>query len=289
MREKAVLLGKAKALVGIVTFPTTDSVADVAQRPGIIFLNSGTLHRVGPNRLYVKLARKFAAMGFLAVRFDLSGIGDSVLPGAATADTNELYAQDTRAVMDHLAEAHGIKDFILMGLCSGADNAFRIARLDSRVVGVNLLEPFSFPTTGYFASAYKGSLISLRSWKRLLTGQSEVWGILRGLFTFHTSKQVRQLTENWELPPKEEVVADLHALLDRDVSVCFVYAASGCGQYNYRKLLQDAVEALPEGHRPRVEVLDGADHLFTLVAHQEWLTDTLCDWIDDFRPCEIAA
>jgi hypothetical protein len=36
---------------------------------------------VGPNRLYVMLARSLAAMGSPCLRFDLEGIGDSVLRG----------------------------------------------------------------------------------------------------------------------------------------------------------------------------------------------------------------
>ena len=52
-------------------------------RPAIILLNTGVEHHVGPHRLYVPLAREWAARGHLVLRFDLGGIGDSVPRRAA--------------------------------------------------------------------------------------------------------------------------------------------------------------------------------------------------------------
>ena len=45
----------------------------------IVIFNAGAVHRVGPNRMTVTLARRLAAMGLPSLRFDLEGLGDSVL------------------------------------------------------------------------------------------------------------------------------------------------------------------------------------------------------------------
>ena len=173
MKEKTVLLGESKNLVGVVTNPLPEF--EGKDRPAIILLNSGFLHRVGPNRIYVKLARKLTEDGFAVLRFDLSGVGDSRVPNdGQTYDEGTRVIKDIRDVMDYLSETKGIGRFILMGLCSGGSNAFRAACHDERVVGVNLIEGFAFPSTGYFASAYRSSFLSLRSWWRLFTGESEV-------------------------------------------------------------------------------------------------------------------
>ena len=74
MTEKALLFGEGKSLVGIVTLPAESSPVD---RPGIVILNAGVLHRVGPNRVHVQMARALAELGFTVLRFDLSSIGDS--------------------------------------------------------------------------------------------------------------------------------------------------------------------------------------------------------------------
>jgi alpha/beta superfamily hydrolase len=69
-----VLFGRTRSLVGIITDPP-EAERD-PQRPAIVCLNAGIIHRVGPHRLYVKMARTLAAMGFVVLRFDFSGIGD---------------------------------------------------------------------------------------------------------------------------------------------------------------------------------------------------------------------
>ncbi|MGH7928173.1 MAG: alpha/beta hydrolase, partial [Candidatus Binatia bacterium] len=76
MREEALLLGKTRSLVGILTDPPEAKRS--TRLPGIILLNAGIIHRVGPNRMHVKIARTLAPMGFVVVRFDFSGIGDSI-------------------------------------------------------------------------------------------------------------------------------------------------------------------------------------------------------------------
>ena len=43
----------------------------------LILLNAGLVHRMGPFRLYVQMARRLAAEGYAVLRFDQSGLGDS--------------------------------------------------------------------------------------------------------------------------------------------------------------------------------------------------------------------
>ena len=63
--EMVVRFGDAESLVGIVTLPSapTNSTA-------VVLLNAGVIHRVGPHRMNVQLARRLAARGFTALRFD---------------------------------------------------------------------------------------------------------------------------------------------------------------------------------------------------------------------------
>jgi len=281
MKEKTVLLGESKNLVGVVTNPLPEFEGQ--DRPAIILLNSGFLHRVGPNRIYVKLARKLAEDGFAVLRFDLSGIGDSRVPSdGQTYDESTRVIKDIRDVMDYLSETKGIGKFILMGLCSGGSNAFRAASHDERVVGVNLIEGFAFPSTGYFASAYSSSFLSPRSWWRLFTGESEVWGLIRGLFKFHTSKQTRQLTENLQVPSKESLLTDFNKLLKRKVNLCFICTETGAAYYNYKAIFEEEFERLPPHQKPRLEIVKDTDHLFTLLHHQEMLTKLVRNWARDF-------
>ena len=74
MSERPVMIGADRNLMGIVCEPDGPWPAS---RPAMIMLNAGLIHRVGPNRLHVRLARELAARGFLSLRLDLSGRGDS--------------------------------------------------------------------------------------------------------------------------------------------------------------------------------------------------------------------
>lgn len=136
MNERAVLLGKSKSLVGIIT--ETPPEARANEKPAFIMLNAGFIHRIGPNRLYVLLARRLAAHGFLSVRFDHSGIGDSP-PRTDTMNYAESYNSEALEVMDWVSRTYGVDHFCLMGLCSGARTSFNIACKDPRVVGAVLL------------------------------------------------------------------------------------------------------------------------------------------------------
>ncbi len=72
MRERAVVFGDPPDLVGVLTEPD-----GVCRDRGVIILNAGIIHRVGPNRLHVRMARALASLGFPVLRFDFSGQGDS--------------------------------------------------------------------------------------------------------------------------------------------------------------------------------------------------------------------
>ena len=72
--------GPDEQLVGILTHP------EAASSTAVTILNAGVLHRIGPHRLHVLLARRLAELGFHALRLDLGGIGDSVASSDAARE-----------------------------------------------------------------------------------------------------------------------------------------------------------------------------------------------------------
>src|SRR6185312_10287096 len=94
----------------------------------VILLNAGAVGRIGPNRLYVELGRRFAEEGTLTLRCDLSGIGDS-LPREGETE-NVVYhgrAVDDVGVAVRWAQQAGAKEIVVAGLCSGGYHALRAA------------------------------------------------------------------------------------------------------------------------------------------------------------------
>jgi alpha-beta hydrolase superfamily lysophospholipase len=138
--ERPLVFGQKHPLFGILT-PANPARAKVG-RPRIVLSNAGCVNRAGPHRMYVKMARRWAELGFDVLRVDLSGIGDS--PAAAGQQENVNYPPDA---LDDLGEAMrtlGSGPIIVAGLCSGGDYAFQVGALHRAVVSAWLLNPRTF-------------------------------------------------------------------------------------------------------------------------------------------------
>src|SRR5436305_6564430 len=102
-----------------------------------VLLNAGAIRRIGPNRMWVELARRWAAQGVPTFRLDFSGIGDAEGNGRFS-EVASLYepgfASQISAALDVLQRSLGVQRFALTGLCSGGYWAFQGALHDPRVV-----------------------------------------------------------------------------------------------------------------------------------------------------------
>ena len=136
MIERAITIGDRPALVAILS-ERPGGACD--HRPAFIMLNAGLIHRVGPNRLHVRMCRALAAAGFVAVRIDLSGRGDSD-PRRDELSFRASGIVETQAAMNYLESCRGISRFVLFGICSGAATAGDVSYLDRRVAGAVIVE-----------------------------------------------------------------------------------------------------------------------------------------------------
>ena len=273
--EKAFLFGDTKSLVGVLTDPSAD--AKRREAPAVIFLNAGLVHRIGPNRLYVNLARAMAASGFTAFRFDLSGIGDS----RARRDQLRLGERalvEAQAAMDSINKSRGIDKFVLVGLCSGADDAIRIASQDSRVVGMVLIDGYSAVSRGFYLHSYGRRLLSFRSWIDLLTGRSFVWTLLKQRLGATEAAADAAPSQDWDFLPKEEMLSSVSSLVARGARLLFVYSGGSPALYNYGKDLKAEFAQLAADGRVQVQVFENSDHIFTRLAHQRLLSETIQQW-----------
>ena len=142
--DHAVVFGKYQNLVGTVTEPIGEPSSVAA-----IFLTAGMLHHAGPYRLHVDLAHEVSKSNMLSIRFDLSGIGESLGVGQGGQSIDRA-ANETAQAMDYLSEKYGIKKFVLFGLCSGADDSVHTALTDKRVVGVVALDGCGYRTKRFY-------------------------------------------------------------------------------------------------------------------------------------------
>jgi len=285
VRDEVVRLGPEGQLVGIVSHPASGAsfarpapTPPAAPRLAFIILNAGVLHRVGPHRLHVLLARRIAATGLAGLRLDLGGIGDSIASSDA-ASFRESAVADTRAAMTGLASTLDAERFVLFGVCSGADNAIATAIADERVAGIVLVDPPTYATR-------RGQLRYLRTRALELGNAREVvrWAAkvaerrLRLAIALLGRRTVDDApSEGRELPPVATYGAQLTALADRGVRILAVFSGIHGARYNHADQLFELFPAL----RGRIDVkyFPAANHTFTELDAQRELIDVVTGWM----------
>jgi hypothetical protein len=276
--EHLLRFGADSHLFGILARPAGET-----SRPAVIMLNAGSIHHVGPHRLYVRLARELAAIGYPSLRLDHEGLGDSVL--RAPGVENEPYAasamDDLQSALDVL-RAHGHQRFIVLGLCSGAHTAFHAGRgfEGAAIERLILINPWYFywsagmtydPNCHHYENValFQKSMRDSSRWKRLLSGEIDprrVLGIARVALAQAGRKARAYGAELRELlmpAAGTRLSRDLKAILalDRRVSM---YEADG--EPAGAVLMTEARRTLARARRSGAMTLEnvpGGDHTFS--------------------------
>ena len=237
IRETPVALdGLAPHLFGILAEP-------IGERHGLtaVLLNAGPQRHTGPNRMWVEMARRWAARGVPAFRVDLAGIGDADGDAEAYADVAGFYVPEyvgqVRAVLDEL-EARGLPGrFVLVGLCSGAYWSLHTAVEDPRVAAVQLLNPRALIWDPWVyarreGAMYRGAIVKADTWRRIVRREVD----FRKPFVIAGALVRRVLLAPFVLPSRlaarrrvraaggDELDRAFDALRDRGASALLVFA-----------------------------------------------------------------
>jgi dienelactone hydrolase len=278
--ERGVVFGRSRHLVGVISPPARrDGTA-----PGILFINSGIIHRVGANRIYVRLARALAAHGAATLRFDLSGIGDSNQPADQLDGTRNEIAQ--RDILDALAmlQAEGAGPLIVAGLCSGADDSLTAIARYPTVRGAVLLDPHAFRTARYFWAYYGPKLVRPSAWWSAITGQSKAVATLArdagARLARLSSPTAATVANEYGSPSRAQYLAMLQGLLGRGASLLYVFTGGLPERYAYEEQFFDAFHGYDLRRRVTLEYMPTADHIFTGEAIQQRLERVVVGWYE---------
>lgn len=298
MNEEAVRFGPQRGLVGIVTDPEGPRDAEL---PAVVLLNAGLMHRVGPNRTYVQIARTLAARGHSVMRFDFSGMGDS-RPRADHLPYIESAPREARDAMDWLAEHRGARRFILIGHCAGAGVALLVARDDVRVAGAALIniEGGDAGWTEYdrikkvsqqHARNYgTRALLSRERWAKLLGGRADYRSIVRIVFKdiiwYRISSlgfRARQSVQSRqpEVRARQATLAAEHLdpIISRKGALLLLHSEGSTGLEQIRAAFGPELDRRLAAGAIQLKVIAQSDHLFTLLARQRQLCAALTDWV----------
>lgn len=260
MKEIACQFGANDRLSGILTL-STNTTSKIA----LILVSAGLCANHGPFRLYTHIARKVASLGIHVFRFDLGNIGSSKAINLHLP-LQERTSAEIEEALNYLETKFNISQFYLGGLCSGAEDSFRYAEHDERVIGLLLMDPF----------AYKTKAVRV---KQLLT---RVWSAVLKLRLL-THKDYRLNYEDTYVPnlvdyrfiQEEESSRIIKSLLTRKVWFHFIYTSGQIAVFNHRaqfwKMLPQfknypyvALDHLPELSHTQI-LLEDKEHLSHVV------------------------
>lgn len=304
--ETAVVFGEQCQLTGVYTASSAGS----AEQPCALFLTAGLLHHIGPTRLYVELARSLSAQGVPGLRFDLSGAGDSE-PSSLGGDFQERSVREVGEAMDHLQATYGHKRFVLLGLCSGADDALATSLQDPRVVGIVLLNGYAYP-----AGRFKWHLLlrfylpRIFMWQKLRnrtvalanrvlkrrpvsqkTSQKSAQKSAQVSAPVSAQKSTQaavsddeqaaliQLDNDYRyIPPQEQTAQMLARLCEAETDVMFMYTGSEYDTYTYEGQLAAMYPALSRNPHLSERYLPEADHTLVLKEDREKVVQWVGEW-----------
>ena len=231
---------------------------------GFLFAVGGTQTRVGPHRLYERLAAALAARGHPVFRYDRRGVGDSdgEDPGfAASGPDLAAAAAAFRAACPQMTHVTGF------GLCDGAT----ALALNHRALGLDALvlanpwviEPVDdLPPAAAIASTYRQRLTDRAAWKRVLTGGIDYRKAARGV---------------WRLVVRQENASLAHELFAALAATATPVTVVLCSEDGTAQAFAEAWKKAPAAlaKRARVETMASGGHTFPAPAEFEALARVL--------------
>ena len=260
-------------LWGVLCEPRDPPVAPFAA----ILLNAGALRRIGPGRLWVELARDWAARGVPTLRIDLEGLGDSDGDSTRYADTGALYTLDlvdqVIAAMDELEAREIGRRFLLAGLCAGAYWSFHTALRDPRVEATFLLNPRALiwdESLDRERDARKiGGVVRGSSWRQVLRGEvspARMRMILREVVVAPFRARAASLIRRNR---RRELDRALISLRERGRRVLLVF---GGKEPLHEELEREGrLSQLDQWPNMQLELLPGTDHSFRPIRSQHYV------------------
>lgn len=270
IREE-ILTAAQHSVVGVLTYGQSNSGL-----PSIVIFNAGVIHKIGPNRLHVKMARRLAEEGYNVFRFDYGGQGDST----ARADGPSGSAYITNA-LDLVEKKTGSNGFILTGICSGAEDAYNTALQDSRIKGVILINGTGLSldiSRQLYPGAeksiqlryYKKSMAKADRWMKVLKGKSGILkpGKIRSVF-----RQFFKESSPAKHTPALQVPASFDELKKRNIDLLLILSEGSTAldliRIAYGDKGLDNIE---------YSILKNVDHIITPIWAQEQLFYLVTEW-----------
>ena len=273
-------------LFGIYTPPAPD--APPAGHAVVLF----TRPRSHRNRMWVEGARRLAAQGFGAFRFDYHGAGDSE-GTTAFLNPNRPYVDDAAAVLRMVHERFGHERFLVLGSCFDARTALSAFATHAGVVDglVFFAAPVMELDTLVKAHAdqkdWKHLLRALgnpENWRTL--GEADRWRYMTTVLGRVARRGRAQGGTRNDTPLADSFVEHFRALCASGARALFVYGDADAEYASFKVALETVFARLTPEQRARfeIEVWPGDVHGFLNLPVQRRALERALEWINSFHP-----
>lgn len=270
--------GRSKNLVGIAKLAAPLPHIRSGRSPDVcvVMLTAGMMHNAGPYRLHVELAEALANANISSFRFDLSGIGESLAIGSAN-DSVSRAVVETQQAFDFLNEGFGFKDFVVFGLCSGADDAFQVALRDARVRGLVMLDGMGYRTRQfYFRRLINRQLPLLFQSEKVVNKARKMLGLDDQAGTVSSLAPGIDIRE---FPDRDAAQTQLQAIVDRGTEVLAIYTGGVHDYFNHASQFDEMFPKLNDRDCVTVKHYPHWDHVLYLTEDRLALIDEVTQWI----------
>jgi pimeloyl-ACP methyl ester carboxylesterase len=248
-------------LAATLHYPTTDHTTQQSgceRWPLIIICHGFIDSRIGVDRLFVKAARDLSSKGFLVLRFDYGGCGEST--GDYGNGGMGVMIEQTRSVLDYALsmDCVDLSRVVLLGHSLGGAIALLTAAKDNRVKTLVMWSSVAYPHNDIVRIVGKGEYEKLQS-----GGSIDHLGYL---LTSHFFDSLSQHQPYEQLRKFKGDVLVLHGTADEIIPV------------DYAPLYQKIFWLRTEGQCD-LELIFQADHTYSSKAAAEELISKTYDWL----------
>lgn len=251
------------ALSAVIHYPEAWNGEEQQRRfPLIVICHGFVGNRIGTNRLFVKAARYFSKQGFMVLRFDYAGCGES--EGDYGSSGFDALIHQTRHVLDYALDIEGLSHerVIVLGHSLGGAVALATAAIDKRIKTLVLWAPVAHPFSDI-----------IRITGKEVYEQAVIEGSADYLGYSFTSSFFESLSEHQPLREVKHISGDIllvHGTSDDVVPV------------DYSFLYQKLFWTRHDGQCDK-EIIFQGDHTFSSGLSTTIAFDTTAHWLDNLE------
>jgi uncharacterized protein len=250
------------ALAATIHYPSKEGDIAEQKMPLVVICHGFVGSRVGVNRLFVLAARQIAELGYLVIRFDYAGCGES--QGVYGEHGMDSMIAQTRSVLDYGLSLDCVDPcrITLLGHSLGGAVALLTARKDRRVKSLALWSPVGYP----FADLVR--IVGRDVYDETITkGEADYQGYLLKPQFFESLQEHQPFSEASKFHGDVFIA---HGTSDDTIPP------------DYSFLLEKTFWQRGEGRCDK-NVIFQADHTYTQGKHKEELFRSTLEWLGSHR------